>query len=126
MSLTSAGKRPSLRARPERHWCAYCERRAVSWDHVEPLANGGANHSDNLVACCKACNDLKAMRPLVLFLAIAAHRRIAWGRGMNTGKPYPCPGCGEWVFCSRKQQRPMNLRPPARSPRVPHICDLVS
>ena len=28
-------------------------------DHVIPLANNGREHIDNMVVCCKKCNNLK-------------------------------------------------------------------
>lgn len=37
-------------------------------DHMLPLARGGSNNDDNLVAACKKCNELKNNRtPLEFF-----------------------------------------------------------
>lgn len=43
--------------------CAYCDAAEPSgWDHVVPLARGGANTADNLVPCCSTCNQAKRHR----------------------------------------------------------------
>lgn len=42
--------------------CAYCGRRATTVDHVIPKSNGGSHEPDNLVACCKKCNNKKTNR----------------------------------------------------------------
>lgn len=43
--------------------CAYCGKRYakkdLTWDHVEPLLNGGKNTWENLVTCCYQCNQKK-------------------------------------------------------------------
>lgn len=50
--------------------CAYCnERRPLTLDHIEPLAHGGANESENVAAACKSCNSSKCDTPLLLWLA---------------------------------------------------------
>lgn len=44
--------------------CAYCltplARTEATADHVRPKAYGGADKRDNIVACCRSCNELKA------------------------------------------------------------------
>lgn len=53
--------------------CAYCRGpldlvrgsrspRALHWDHVIPLARGGAHSKDNLVPACRSCNESKHTR----------------------------------------------------------------
>ena len=49
--------------------CYYCEKniafRDITMDHLVPLARGGRSTKDNLVPCCKECNNLKkSMLPL--------------------------------------------------------------
>lgn len=49
--------------------CYYCGKNMVfqdiTMDHLVPLARGGRSTKDNLVPCCKACNNLKkSMLPL--------------------------------------------------------------
>jgi 5-methylcytosine-specific restriction endonuclease McrA len=43
--------------------CYYCGRifkpKDLTMDHVVPLARGGRSTKDNLVACCKDCNNKK-------------------------------------------------------------------
>jgi HNH endonuclease len=40
--------------------CVYCGAPAQEIDHVVPRANGGTNSTYNLVASCKACNQMKS------------------------------------------------------------------
>ncbi len=49
--------------------CHYCGNRFafkdITMDHLVPLARGGRSTKDNLVPCCKDCNNLKkSMLPL--------------------------------------------------------------
>ncbi len=37
--------------------CQYCQRPARTVDHLVPVARGGGNEVDNLVACCSECNS---------------------------------------------------------------------
>ena len=43
--------------------CYYCGRqvgiKALTMDHLVPLARGGRSTKDNLVPCCKECNNKK-------------------------------------------------------------------
>ena len=50
--------------------CAYCFGEARSWDHVVPLAQGGANAAENLVPCCGPCNRSKGTRTPEEWLAL--------------------------------------------------------
>lgn len=36
--------------------CFYCGGKSKTVDHLIPMAHGGGNGSDNLVACCEPCN----------------------------------------------------------------------
>lgn len=36
--------------------CVYCGEMAITADHVTPRGWGGADHPNNLVACCTLCN----------------------------------------------------------------------
>ncbi len=40
--------------------CQYCGSRAHQADHVIPRSKGGADHLDNLLACCAPCNKAAA------------------------------------------------------------------
>lgn len=40
--------------------CVYCGAQATDIDHVIPRANGGTNSTYNLVASCRACNQMKS------------------------------------------------------------------
>jgi 5-methylcytosine-specific restriction protein A len=49
--------------------CCYCEKKTafknITMDHLVPLSRGGRSTKDNLVPCCKNCNNLKkGMMPL--------------------------------------------------------------
>lgn len=48
--------------------CAYCGKSADTVDHIIPLAKGGNNELDNLVAACQSCNSRKKDRDLADFL----------------------------------------------------------
>lgn len=37
---------------------------AATYDHVKPITSGGRNTLDNVVVCCKGCNDRKGRRTL--------------------------------------------------------------
>ena len=40
--------------------CVYCGAKATEIDHVIPRSNGGTNSTYNLVASCRACNQMKS------------------------------------------------------------------
>lgn len=50
----------------DKHICQYCgkefEPKELTLDHVFPKSRGGDTSWDNIVACCKACNQFKADR----------------------------------------------------------------
>lgn len=48
--------------RRDNHTCRYCRSadNPLTIDHVTPVALGGSDAPDNLVACCKDCNNGKA------------------------------------------------------------------
>ncbi|WP_411140083.1 HNH endonuclease [Streptomyces sp. x-80] len=62
-------RRPPRRRRPPPYdrdevlarWsgCAYCDGPAEELDHVLPLARGGRDTADNVVAACRTCNATK-------------------------------------------------------------------
>ena len=60
--------------------CVYCNAQPpvdeLTLDHVEPRVKGGDQSDGNLVACCKACNELKAGKAAWAFLAGDAERRV--------------------------------------------------
>jgi 5-methylcytosine-specific restriction endonuclease McrA len=59
--------------------CVYCNAKPpieeLTLDHVEPRVRGGDQSDGNLVAACKACNELKAGKAAWAFLATDADRR---------------------------------------------------
>ncbi|MCL6482338.1 MAG: HNH endonuclease [Firmicutes bacterium] len=60
--------------------CFYCLRLLTrgKWtlDHIVPLARGGTDGTDNLVACCVRCNSSKGALPAEQFLLRLVQRRI--------------------------------------------------
>lgn len=62
--------------------CAYCEKKvpvaAITLDHVTPRRGLTAyDRRDNLVLSCKACNTLKADKPILVFLLGNRQRVVA-------------------------------------------------
>lgn len=47
--------------------CVYCGAKAEEIDHVVPRSSGGTNSTHNLVASCKACNQMKSNKTLKEF-----------------------------------------------------------
>ena len=52
--------------------CVYCGAKATEIDHVIPRAKGGTNSVYNLVASCKACNQMKSNLTLKEFGKLAS------------------------------------------------------
>lgn len=50
--------------RRDEHMCAYCGKHATTVDHILPKSKGGGEEDNNLVACCKSCNQIKNNRSL--------------------------------------------------------------
>ena len=44
----------------DKYLCQYCGKEAESIDHVIPKSKGGEHEWQNVVACCKKCNLIKA------------------------------------------------------------------
>ena len=47
--------------------CVYCGAKATEIDHVIPKSSGGTNSTYNLVASCRACNQMKSNKTLKEF-----------------------------------------------------------
>ena len=47
--------------------CVYCGAKATEVDHIVPRSNGGTNSTYNLVASCRACNQMKSNLSLKAF-----------------------------------------------------------
>ena len=67
----SANKRHNVFMKTFYH-CAYCGKILVdnddlTIDHKNPKAKGGTDEMDNLVGCCKSCNQIKADRTVMEF-----------------------------------------------------------
>jgi 5-methylcytosine-specific restriction endonuclease McrA len=65
----------------ERKSCPYCgqvlcEENTVV-DHMEPLALNGEHSANNLVACCRECNQKKAAKPFIVWLGELPEARRA-------------------------------------------------
>lgn len=71
-------KRLAIYAR-DGYACVYCgvgveDEVKLSLDHVRPYSKGGSNDAENLVTCCKRCNDSRGNRALRVFCkAVAAY-----------------------------------------------------
>lgn len=70
------------------HTCRYCGGRApdveLTVDHVVPVALGGANVPDNLVAACKDCNAGKSSsHPDAPLVAQVADDALRWANAMR-------------------------------------------
>lgn len=48
--------------------CVYCGGLATGFDHIVPKSRGGKDTEDNLVHCCKRCNETKNCYSLTEFL----------------------------------------------------------
>ncbi|WP_078969910.1 HNH endonuclease [Streptomyces natalensis] len=59
--------------------CAYCDGPAEELDHVVPLARGGPDTSDNIVAACRTCNATKY-----------THDLACWALTEGSGAPCVC------------------------------------
>jgi 5-methylcytosine-specific restriction endonuclease McrA len=64
--------------------CSYCGGPGGTLDHIVPVSAGGANHSSNLTASCRRCNDSKFIRSLLQWLVMRAHKEA--GTDPNTGR----------------------------------------
>ena len=42
--------------------CAYCGKKATTWDHIYPVARGGTTTAGNIVPACVSCNSSKRDR----------------------------------------------------------------
>jgi len=72
----------------DNHACRYCGGRApdvtLTIDHVVPVALGGRDQPDNLVAACKDCNAGKSSVPAdASLVANVAQDAIRWGRAIE-------------------------------------------
>lgn len=50
--------------------CSYCCARTEHTDHIEAIADGGADAWENLTAACASCNSSKRTKPLLVFMAL--------------------------------------------------------
>ena len=73
--------------RRDNHVCRYCGAKApdvtLTVDHVVPVALGGTDHPDNLVAACEDCNRGKAsVHPDAPLVDDVKQDAIRWARAM--------------------------------------------
>lgn len=63
--------------------CHYCDVKLwatdATVDHKMPASRGGSNETENLVACCRWCNNAKGDMPYALFVAI--REEVGYGPG---------------------------------------------
>jgi hypothetical protein len=118
-------RRSARRGRPPaaRGACVYCGERAVTWDHVVPLAEGGSSRPDNLVPACRRCNGLKGKQSLVNFLLQIRHHRVSLPMSAYpaTGERFPCPGCKATVYLP-KPYAPLHNPRVSGEKRTVHSC----
>jgi hypothetical protein len=82
-SLTPRGAEKALRLAHDTHGgsCFYCGKKIAgneaTIDHVQPVANGGTKHLQNLVLACKPCNTSKAMKPIEIFKPAAGREWLS-------------------------------------------------
>lgn len=65
--ITSIKRRDKDRCRycgTQVNWRAHNGEAAATYDHVKPISAGGTNTLENVVVCCKGCNDRKGARTL--------------------------------------------------------------
>ena len=43
-------------------FCAYCDNKATTWDHVLPVSRGGCSRLTNIVPACQSCNSSKGVK----------------------------------------------------------------
>lgn len=73
----------------DRHECQYCGQRfpkqQLTLDHVRPIVQGGGKSWENIVSCCKSCNQRKGGRTpdQAGMKLIAQPRRPNWLPGMS-------------------------------------------
>lgn len=48
--------------------CAYCQRKANAWDHLNPVKDGGKTVPGNIVPACVSCNSSKNAMPIDRFV----------------------------------------------------------
>lgn len=74
----------------DNHICAYCGESAGTVDHVIPVAKGGSDEWDNLVACCTRCNSRKRDKMPADFLPRVSTNLLSRGfiSPQNTSQSY--------------------------------------
>ncbi len=48
--------------------CAYCPEVATTWDHLHPVARGGATNPGNMVPACISCNSSKGTSEVMAWM----------------------------------------------------------
>lgn len=69
----------------DNYTCVYCGTTGVPMtvDHYHPQALGGQTTMENLRACCRRCNKLKANQPIDAWVQLAAERGLNSGRAVS-------------------------------------------
>lgn len=55
--------------------CVYCGGQAAAVDHIQPVANGGADSWENMAPVCVSCNSSKQSKDLLQFLLYRDRKR---------------------------------------------------
>jgi 5-methylcytosine-specific restriction endonuclease McrA len=116
--------------------CVYCAALAAHVDHVRPLSRGGAEHEDNLVPACQACNLSKGDRLLtnwsperVAHGAISSPKVAAELARLLALADMPemidLIGLSEQVSVSARTRDAASIRPiiPSRPARLCNFCE---
>lgn len=108
--------------------CFFCQRplsqAEASVEHLVATANGGGNHPDNCVACCKALNMLLGRMSLKEKLRVVLNQKGNF-QCPNRGDPAPSPKSAgqithaEWLARVIADLRKRGATPP-RSLKTPH------
>ena len=80
--------------------CYYCSAPATIGEHYVPLANGGEDTAENMVASCRPCNQAKGTQTPEQFMASAwlRHRRESLKQSIHIIAIVGAPAAGKtWV-----------------------------
>jgi len=94
--------------------CSYCgchiHTKEMVIDHMEPLANGGADEFENMYPSCRSCNHRKGTSSLESFRAqverfpaVLARDSVTYRNAVRFGLVKPNPK--SIVFCFEKEAR---------------------
>lgn len=91
----------------DKNTCAYCgvvhEVRNLTIDHIIPRCRGGKTEWNNVVTCCKTCNQIKADKPLHLCGLTLKYKphKPRWESPLSNVLPKRVK-CKSWLFFMKK------------------------